>query len=168
MMVLYVLCFVYIFFKNTEYVCLVLLLCLNIFYILLFSGDIGNTTIDLFIFYTLNIPTRVMTLLLWVLIMISNSWLIMTLMTLRSKFLNSDSGINLGSKYNYIIKDKIIIFLICSSIAMLSLHLLSVAQIPFIPNNRLKLIVLIAGFLLTTVSLQLNNELSSNTKIITS
>ena len=167
MMVLYILCFIYIFSVRTEYVCLILLICLNLFYVLLFLGDINKSVlIQIFIY---KIPVRIIILLLWLLLMVSNSWLINTFRILRAKFSNSDTGIDLGSKSNYKTKNQIILLLVCSVTLLLFLHLLSISVLPTLNPaiNVLTLIIIVVCCILTSITIQLNDQLSSNTKIIT-
>jgi hypothetical protein len=167
MMVLYILCFIYIFSLRTEYVCLILLICLNLFYVLLFLSDINKSVlIQIFIY---KIPVRIIILLLWLLLMVSNNWLINTFRILRAKFTNSDTGIDLGSKKNHKTKNQIILLLVCSVILLLFLHLLSISVLPTLnpATNVLTLIIIVVCLILTSITIHLNDELSSNTRIIT-
>ncbi len=166
MLVLYLLCFVYLFFPNTELVCLIFLTILNIFYLVLFYNDINNYgQID---FLSLKIPTRIVVILWWLSLMISNSWFINTYRNLRKKFENSVSGIKLGEKNNNI-KKHILILLVCNMILFLFLHLLSIQniEIRIISLNMVKIIITFTGVTISSILLYLNNELSTNTKIIT-
>lgn len=176
MLVLYILCFIYIFYINTQYICLILLIVLNLFYILLFYSDINNDSVmKLFVFFPLEIPVRIIILFWWLLLMSSNSWLINTLSTLRKKFIDNDTGINLGKESNYENKNHLIIFLVCSTVLLWILHLLSTQNIRtlfpkfsgFPTINTVNVIIIVSGLALTSVSLFLNDKLESNTKIVT-
>lgn len=172
MLILYILCFVYLFIVNTEYVCLILLVSLNLFFILLFFHDIeGSSSIKLFAFYPLEIPARLIILIWWLLLVASNSWLINTYEILRKKFKNEEK-INLGSKNNYELKSQIIILIVSSTILFLFFHLLSTQGIEsymksFSKVNTLKLIISVAGIISISVSMFLNDEFASNMKTIT-
>ena len=170
MSVLYVLCFVYLFYPNTEYVCLIFLMILNIFYVLLFLSDVDNLSqIDIL---SINIPMRVVIILWWLSLLISNSWLINTYRKLRKKFENSESGINIGEN-NKNIKKQILILLVCNIILFVFVHLLSMQGVEstgsakIVSKNTIKIITTLSGVAISTTLLYLNNKLSTNTKIIT-
>lgn len=173
LVVLYILCFVYLFKVNTEYLCSILLIILNIFYLLLFLSDIeGNSNIKLFLFTPVEIPLKLIILIFWSLLIASNSWFINTLEKVHRKFSNSEKGSNFGSEENYKIKDYIKILLVCGTILLLLVHLISLqivqSHIPkSIRINSVKLLVIVIGLALTSVSIYMNDKLSSNTKIIT-
>jgi hypothetical protein len=173
LVVLYILCFVYFFKVNTEYLCSILLIILNVFYLLLFLSDIeGNSNINLFIFTPVEIPLKLIILFFWLLLIASNSWFINTLEKVHRKFSNSEKGSNFGSEENYKIKDYIKILLVCGTILLLLIHLISlqVAQ-SYIPKsirmNSVKLLVIVIGLVSTSISIYMNDKLSSNTNIIT-
>ena len=170
MLVLYVLCFVYLFFPNTEYVCLIFLLILNLFYAMLFYSDVHNwSKID---FLSIKIPMKIVIIMWWLSLMISNSWMINTYGNLRKKFENSESGINIGVK-NHDIKKQILILLVCNIALFLFLHLLSIhgdepkKSAKLILENTIKIITTLSGVAISSVLLYLNDKLSTNTKIIT-
>lgn len=169
MLVLYVLCFVYLFYPNTEYVCLIFLMILNLFYVLLFLGDVNNLSqIDIL---SINIPMRVVIILWWLSLLISNSWLINTYRNLRKKFENSESGINIGEN-NKNIKKQILILLVCNIILFVFVHLLSMqvespGSAKIMSKNTIKIITTLSGVAISTILLYLNDKLSTNTKIIT-
>ena len=170
MLVLYVLCFVYLFYPNTEYVCLIFLMILNIFYVLLFLSDVDNLSqIDIL---SINIPMRVVIILWWLSLLISNSWLINTYRNLRKKFENSESGINIGEN-NKNIKKQILILLVCNIILFVFVHLLSMQGVEstgsakIVSKNTIKIITTLSGVAISTTLLYLNDKLSTNTKIIT-
>lgn len=173
LVVLYILCFVYLFKVNTEYLCSILLIILNIFYLLLFLSDIeGNSNIKLFLFTPVEIPLKLIILIFWSLLIASNSWFINTLEKVHRKFSNSEKGSNFGSEENYKIKDYVKILLVCGTILLLLVHLISLqivqSHIPkSIRINSVKLLVIVIGLALTSVSIYMNDKLSSNTKIIT-
>ena len=81
MLVLYLLCFVYLFYPNTEYVCLIFLMILNLFYVLLFYSDVDN--LSQIVLHSINIPMKLVIILWWLSLLISNSWFINTYRNLR-------------------------------------------------------------------------------------
>lgn len=164
MLILYILCFVYLFKVNTEYICFILLLILNLFYILIFLSDIeGTSNVEIF---TLEIPIRIIILILWFLLIYSNSWFINTFDKLRRKF-NNETGAGFGTP-NYNAKNLIKIYLVLGSILLILLHLVSVKDIPtIIPTNSVKILLSVSGIMITCFSFGLNSELSSYTKILT-
>lgn len=172
MVVLYVLCFVYIFYPNTEYICFIILIVLNLFYLLLFYNDIDTrSSINVL---SLEIPVKMVIILWWLSLMSSNAWLIDTYRKLRVNFEKIETGINLGERKNYVMKNQIIILLIFNIILFLFLHLLSIQYssqksvvIDLIPKNMIKIIITLSGVVISSTLLYLNNELSTNTKIIT-
>lgn len=177
MLVLYVLCFVYLFYPNTEYVCLIFLLILNFFYVLLFLSDVNNLSrIDIL---SIEIPMKIVIILWWSSLLISNSWLINTYINLRKKFENSASGINIGEN-NKNIKKQILILLVCNIILFVFVHLLSIEEsssvsakimskntIDIMSKNTMKIITTLSGVALSAILFYLNDKLSTNTKIIT-
>lgn len=176
MLVLYLLCFVYLYYLNTEYICIILLIFLNLFYLLLFYNDIDDySTVKLFLFVPLEFPVRIIILIWWVLLIISNSWLINTMSILRKKFIHKETGINLGKKSNYMTKNYLLASLICGTILFWVLHLSSTQNTQrLIPKfsgspsiNTVNVIVISLGIVIISVSLFLNDQLTSNTKIIT-
>ena len=167
------LCFFYIFKVNTEYLCSILLIILNIFYILLFFTDIdGTSNINLFIFTSISIPIRIVVLIFWLLLIVSNSWLINTFDKLNQKFINNENGRIFGSDENYKIKKFIKLSLVCGSLLLILLHIISLQSVQlYIPKpirlNTVKLIISVIGITITSFSIYLNDNLSSNTKTIT-
>lgn len=173
LVILYILCFVYLFKVNTEYLCSILLIILNIFYLLLFLSDIeGISNIKLFIFTPVEIPLKLIILIFWLLLIASNSWFINTLEKVHRKFSNSEKGSNFGSEENYKIKEYIKILLVCGTILLLLVHLISLQIVEsYIPKsiriNSVKLLIIAVGLVLTSISIYMNDKLSSNTNIIT-
>ena len=175
MLVLYLLCFVYLFYPNTEYVCLIFLMILNLFYVLLFYSDVDN--LSQIVLHSINIPMKLVIILWWLSLLISNSWFINTYRNLRKKFEKSESGINVGDK-NHNIKKQILILLVCNIILFLFVHLLSIkwgdvseilpkSSTKFVSINTIKIITTLSGVAISSLLLYLNNTLSTNTKIIT-
>lgn len=94
---------------------------------------------------------------------------------LRKKFFDKETGINLGKESNYRIKKYLINSLICGTIFFWILHLSSMKNIrELIPNlsmfptqNKTNLAIIALGIVASSASLFLNDQLASNTKIIT-
>ena len=114
---------------------------------------------------------RVVIILWWLSLLISNSWLINTYRNLRKKFENSESGINIGEN-NKNIKKQILILLVCNIILFVFVHLLSIQEsssgaAKIMSKNTIKIITTLSGVAISTTLLYLNDKLSTNTKIIT-
>jgi hypothetical protein len=173
MLVLYILTFVCLFKSNTEYLCSILLLILNIFYLLLFLSDVEVTsTLKLFIFIPIEIPIRFIILIIWSLLIVSNSWFINTIDKLHRKLDNTEKGMDFGSIAISEIKKYVKIFLVCSSILLVLLHVISLQNLQqYIPSivrvNTVKLVILAGGIMFSSLSIYLNDNLSSITNIIT-
>jgi hypothetical protein len=170
MLVLYVLCFVYLFYPNTEYVCLIFLMMLNIFYVLLFYADVNSQIV----IHSMEIPMKIVIILWWLSLLVSNSWLINTYINLRKKIGNSESGIDIGD--NNQTKKQILILLVCNIILFVFAHLLSIKlsdvrekppPTKFVSLNTIKIITTLSGVAISSVLFYLTGNLSSHTKIIT-
>ena len=172
MLVLYVLCFVYLFYPNTEYVCLIFLMMLNIFYVLLFYSDVNSQIV----IHSMEIPMKIVIILWWLSLLVSNSWLINTYINLRKKNGNSESGIDIGD--NNQTKKQILILLVCDIILFIFVHLLSIKwgdetvtlskpSTKLVSINTIKIFTTLSGIAISSVLFYITNNLSSHTKIIT-
>ena len=172
MLVLYVLCFVYLFYPNTEYVCLIFLMMLNIFYVLLFYSDVNSQIV----IHSMEIPMKIVIILWWLSLLVSNSWLINTYINLRKKNGNSESGIDIGD--NNQTKKQILILLVCDIILFIFVHLLSIKwgdetvtlskpSTKLVSINTIKIFTTLSGIAISSVLFYITNNLSSHTMIIT-
>lgn len=161
-LVLYILCFVYLFSVNTEYICLILLLFLNLFYILLYYNDVDNSSLELFFMIPFQIPVRMILFIWWLLIIISNSWILNTFGILHKKF--GREGVNFGSKKNHQMKNTILATLLISTVLLWVLHMISIMDLPLV--GSMKIVLIMIGITITSISVYLNDELESNTKVI--
>ena len=166
MLVLYVLCFVYLFYPNTEYVCIIFLMMLNIFYVPLFYADVNSQIV----IHEMKIPMKIVIILWWLSLLVSNSWLINTYVNLRKKVGYSESGIDIGD--NNQTKKQILILLVCDIILFIFVHLLSIQESSSGPakimsKNTIKIITTLSGVAISSVLFYLTDNLSSHTKIIT-
>ena len=173
MLVLYVLCFVYLFYPNTEYVCLIFLMMLNIFYVPLFYADVNSQIV----IHSMEIPMKIVIILWWLSLLVSNSWLINIYVNLRKKNGYSESGIDIGDK-NKNIKKQILILLVCDIILFIFVHLLSIEwgdeskkiskpSTKLVSINTIKIFTTLSGIAISSVLFYITNNLSSHTKIIT-
>ena len=173
MLVLYVLCFVYLFYPNTEYVCLIFLMMLNIFYVLLFYSDVNSQIV----IHSMEIPMKIVIILWWLSLLVSNSWLINIYVNLRKKNGYSESGIDIGDK-NKNIKKQILILLVCDIILFIFVHLLSIKwgdetvtlskpSTKLVSINTIKIFTTLSGIAISSVLFYITNNLSSHTMIIT-
>ena len=172
MLVLYVLCFVYLFYPNTEYVCIIFLMMLNIFYVPLFYADVNSQIV----IHSMEIPMKIVIILWWLSLLVSNSWLINTYINLRKKNGNSESGIDIGD--NNQTKKQILILLVCDIILFIFVHLLSIEwgdeskkiskpSTKLVSINTIKIFTTLSGIAISSVLFYITNNLSSHTKIIT-
>ena len=173
MLVLYVLCFVYLFYPNTEYVCIIFLMMLNIFYVPLFYADVNSQIV----IHSMEIPMKIVIILWWLSLLVSNSWLIKIYVNLRKKIGYSESGIDIGDK-NKNIKKQILILLVCDIILFIFVHLLSIEwgdeskkiskpSTKLVSINTIKIFTTLSGIAISSILLYLTDILSSHTKIIT-
>jgi hypothetical protein len=138
-------------------------------------SDLDASSDNKIVLPSINIPMKIVIILWWLSLLISNSWLINTYRNLRKKFENSESGINIGEN-NKNIKKQILILLVCNIILFVFAHLLSIKlsdvrekppPTKFVSLNTIKIITTLSGVAISSVLFYLTGNLSSHTKIIT-
>jgi hypothetical protein len=138
----------------------------------LFYADVNSQIV----IHSIEIPMKIVIILWWLSLLVSNSWLINTYINLRKKIGNSKSGIDIGD--NNKTKKQILILLVCDIILFIFVHLLSIEwgdeskklsklSTKLVSINTIKIFTTLSGIAISSILLYLTDILSSHTKIIT-
>lgn len=189
MIVAYILCIVYMYKPNTEYMCFILFIVLHVFLLILFFGssvkNIGSS-IKIFPFdigiWNGFVPIKFIFIIGWILLLVANSILIQTYRVLHAAFGTVGQPIDLGDSDNYLSKDNLKIFMIITTILLWILMTFNSVNVEnilqktkfniFLNNikqikNSSSLIIAISTLLFSSLSVYLSQQLGSNTRTIT-
>lgn len=175
-LVLYVICFVYMFKGKTEYISFIILISLNIFSLLfVFTLKGTGSKLTLIPFHILlwdgTIPLKIIYIISWFLLLVANAILINTYRLLHSKYSIVGKSVDLGDPKNYRIKDglktTIILNIIFLWILFISITLIDNISFYNKETNIFKLFVSIGSLSLSSINIYQSKTLANNTKIIT-
>lgn len=191
MLVAYILCIVYMYYDNTEYICFILFIVLHIFLLFIFfsSGagkSIGQMVTVLpfnFVVWDGKVPLSFIFLVGWALLLVANSILINTYRVLHAAFGTVGKPVDLGDPKNYILKKYLKITMIISTIFLWMLFTFNfINKLPrnIINGNQTRfdkiinqikdkslIIISINTIFFASLSIYLSQQLASKTKTIT-
>lgn len=174
---LQILTFFFMYNKNSEYLCILLLMCLHIIFLLQFvtlnRKHYSLQILPSSIFGSMQyfVPFGMIFLLLWILVLITISFLINTY---RRLYASVEKGINLGDSKNYDIKNYIKIMTIFLTFFLWIVFCIEIFDLSFITKYNFYPIITtninlipIVVFLVAFYSIYLAIKLHNNTRIIT-
>lgn len=176
MFVAYIICIVFLYRANTEYLCFVLFMVLHIFTLTLFVASgigkgMGNmiTFIPFTIFiWNGQIPISVVFIIGWICLLVANTNLINTYRGLHTVFGTVGKPIDLGDPKNYELKDNLKISMIICTILLWSLFTFNnIDLLSPKSKNKILICVSIGTLFLSSLSVYFSQQLSNNTMTIT-
>jgi hypothetical protein len=163
---LYLLCFIFMFKKNTEHLCFILLLVLNVFLFIMLLSLKSPAKIFLLPqrFLDVQVSMNFLFIIPWVFIITANSQLVNTYRVIHKASESTGKTIKLGN--NAVYKDNLKIFLIFSTI---SIGLIYISIFNYIQNEKYNSIVILIGIISlisSIISLYISNNLANRTELI--